>query len=72
MGETEASGYGPLEPQFAAVVVMPPPLPPPMANGKGGEGGEQRFQDALVNMVKLIFHIMDGNCFFVIAVLMDR
>ncbi len=53
------------------VVVVPPPTPPPTADGERGDAGEQRFPDATVNMVKSIFHILDGNCFFVIAVGME-
>ncbi len=71
LGKMEASGYGPSEPQFAAVIVVPPPPPPPTADGDGGEGGERRFPDTTANTVESIFCIMDGNRFFVIAVVMD-
>ncbi len=55
LGETEASGYGPSEPQFAAVLVVPPPPPRPTADEEGGERGERRFSDTMANTVELIF-----------------
>ncbi len=64
MGKMEASGYGPSEPQFVAVAIMPRPPPPPTADGEGGEGGECRFPYATANKVKLIFPV--------ITVVMDR
>ncbi len=71
MGKTEVSGYNPSEPQFVAVVVMPPPPSLPTVDGEGGEGGEQCFLDTTANMVESIFHVMDGNRFFVVVVVMD-
>ncbi len=71
-GKMEALGYGPSEPQFVAVVVKPPRLLLPTANREGGEGGERCFPEATANTVKSFFCIMDGNRFFVSAVVMGR
>ncbi len=55
LGEMEASGHSPSEPQLVVVLVVPPLTPPLTAEGEGREGGERCFPDALANMVELIF-----------------
>ncbi|KAL3770880.1 hypothetical protein ACHAW5_003968 [Stephanodiscus triporus] len=70
LGRTEASGYGPTRPRFAAVVVVPPP--PPGGEGEAEEEeGERRLLDSTARAVESIFRSADRNRIFVVAVVMD-
>ena len=75
LGRTDAVGYGPSMPRFAAVIVVPPP---PSSSEGGGwsdddldEERERRLLDGAARAVESIFRTSDRNRVFVVAVVMD-
>jgi hypothetical protein len=71
LGRTDAVGYGPSMPRFAAVVVVPPPSSSEGGSDDVDEEQERRLLDGAAKAVESIFRTSDRNRVFVVAVVMD-